>query len=68
MPANHRVVSALPYTYLDQTGAVVDGYKVHFTMTEFDETHFVLVPNLNPETVKREIAALIQDRKNIATD
>lgn len=67
MPADYTVISTQPYTYLDATGQVVDGYRVFFTITEFDETHFVQVPNLNPATVSKAVKALVADRKSIQT-
>ena len=67
MPNDYTVISTQPYTYLDETGQVVDGYKVFFTITEFDETHFVLVRSLTPAVVKKAVEALVADRKNIST-
>lgn len=67
MANDHRVISTQPYTYLDETGAVVDGYRVFFNITEFDETHFVNVPTLNPVLVQKAIKAVIEDRNTIAT-
>jgi len=67
MPNDYAVISTQPYTYLDETGQVVDGYKVFFNITEFDETHFVLVKSLTPAVVAKAIKALVADRKNIAT-
>ena len=67
MANDHRVISTQPYTYLDETQAVVDGFRVFFNITEFDETHFVNVPTLNPALIQNAIKALIEDRKTIAT-
>jgi len=67
MADGYRTISTQPYTYLDETGQVVDGYKVFFNITEFDETHFVLVKSLTPAVVAKEIKALVADRKTIAT-
>ena len=67
MPNDYNVISTQPYTYLDETGQVVDGYKVFFNIPEFDETHFVLTRSLTPAVVAKAIKALVADRKNIST-
>ncbi len=67
MPNDYTVISTQPYTYLDDTGQVIDGFRVHFTITEFDEAHFVQVPNLSPGVVSKEVEALVKDRKSIST-
>lgn len=67
MPNDYTVISTQPYTYLDETSAVVDGHRVFFNITEFNETHFVNVPTLNPATVQAAISALVADRKSIST-
>ncbi len=67
MANEYSVISTQPYTYLDETGQVVDGFKVFFNVTEFDETHFVLVRSLAPALVTKAIKALVVDRKSIST-
>lgn len=67
MATDFRVVSTQKYHYQDDTNRLIDGYRVFFFLPAFDETHYVLVPTLNPETVKKAISAVIADRKNIAT-
>lgn len=67
MPNDYRVISTQPYTYLDETNNVVDGYRVFFNIVEFNETHFINVPTLNPSTIQNGIKALIADRKTIST-
>ena len=67
MPNDYTTISTQPYTYLDETGQVVDGFKVFFTITEFDETHFILVKSLTPAVVKKAIGELVADRKSIST-
>lgn len=66
MPNDYEVISTQPYTYLDETSQVVDGYRVFFNIPEFGETHFVQVPNLAPATVKKTVEALVTDRKSIS--
>jgi len=67
MPNDYNVISTQPYTYLDETGQVVYGFKVFFNVTEFDETHFVLVKSLTPAVVTKAVKGLVADRKNIST-
>lgn len=67
MANDYTVISTQPYTYLDTTGQVIDGFRVFFEIPAFEETHFVQVPNLNPATVDKAAQALVDDRKNIAT-
>ncbi len=67
MANDYTVISTQPYSYLDQTGQVVDGYRVYFDIPEFGETHFVQVPNLTPAVVSKAVQALVDDRKSIAT-
>ncbi len=67
MANDYTVLSTQPYSYLDTTGQVVDGYRVYFLIPEFAETHFVQVPSLAPATVGKAVQALVDDRKNIST-
>lgn len=67
MATDYRVTSTQSYHYQDETMRVVDGYRVFFYLLAYNETHYVLVPNLNPEAVKKAIAQVIADRKAIAT-
>ena len=67
MANDYNIISTQPYSYLDETNNVVDGYRVYFTITEFAESHFVNVPTLAPVTVQKEIQAVVKDRKSIST-
>lgn len=67
MAADYTITGTQPYTYLDQNGQVVAGFRVFFTLTTFNEAHFVLVPTLNPDIVKAEIAKLVKQRKDLST-
>ena len=67
MANDYALISTQPYTYLDETNQVVDGYRVYFNITEFDETHFVQVPNLSPAVVEKAVMSLVEDRKSIST-
>jgi len=66
MAAEYRVVSTQKYHYQDETSRVVDGYRVFFYLTAYDETHYVLVPNIGPDIVKKAILQVLADRKSIA--
>jgi hypothetical protein len=67
MAAEYRVVSTQKYHYQDETSRVVDGYRVFFYLTAYDETHYVLVPTLAPDVVRKAIAQVLKDRKELAT-
>lgn len=67
MAADYVVTGTQPYTYLDQNSQVINGFRVFFTLTAFNEAHFVLVPSLNPEVVKAAIVALAKQRKDLST-
>ncbi len=67
MAAEYIITGTQPYTYLDQNSQVVNGFRVFFTLTNFNEAHFVLVPSLNPEVVKGEIGKLVKQRKDLST-
>jgi hypothetical protein len=67
MAQEYQITATQPYTYLDVNGQVVNGFRVFFTLVAFNEAHFVLVPSLNPETVKAEIGKLVKQRKDIST-
>ena len=67
MAAEYSVTSTQPYHYQDETMRVVDGYRVFFYLPAYNETHYVLVSSLNPETVKKAITKVIADRKSLST-
>ena len=67
MANDYNIISTQPYSYLDETNNVVDGYRVYFNIPEFEESHFVNVPSLKPVTVQKAITALVKDRKSIST-
>jgi hypothetical protein len=66
MAQEYNVIATQPWTYLDKTGRVVNGYRVFVAFPKFDETHQVEVPTLAPEVVKRAIEEVLSQRKNIA--
>ncbi len=63
MAQDYSILSTQPYTYLDKTGSVIQGYRVNFEIYGYGETHFVLVPTLAKPTVEAAITAVINDRK-----
>jgi hypothetical protein len=67
MAQDYVITGTQPYTYLDQNSQVVNGFRVFFSLTAFNEAHFVLVPSLNPEVVKTEIGKLVKQRKDLST-
>jgi hypothetical protein len=67
MAQDYVITGTQPYTYLDVNGQVVNGFRVFFSLTAFNEAHFIMVPSLNPETVKTEIGKLVKQRKDLST-
>ena len=55
-----------PTVYLDQTGAAVNGFKVTVYLSQFDETHFINVPSLDPAVVTAEADKLEKNRAALA--
>lgn len=67
MSADFSIVSTQKYTYQDETNRLIDGFRVYYFLPAYHETHYILVPTLNPEAVKAAIAKVVADRKNLAT-
>ena len=67
MSADFTVTSTQPWTYQDTRGQLVEGYKVWFYLPAFGETHFLMLPNLNPDLVRKAITELVNQRKNLST-
>ena len=63
MAAEYTILGTQPYTYQDRTRQIVNGYRVDFVITAYDETHYVLVPTLTKATVDQAISTVIADRK-----
>jgi hypothetical protein len=66
MAADFDVISTQPYTYLDQSGSVVNGYKVTFSLKAVNEVHFIFTPNLIPDVVKAEIMKVVSQRNALS--
>jgi len=65
--ADYSVTQTVPTVFLDKRGVAVNGWKVYFILTEFDEIHEVSVASLNPEVVKRAIEDVLANRKALAS-
>lgn len=66
MGALYTIARTLPETYLDNAGQPVRGFRVDFTMTEYDEGHSLNVPKIDAAEIDRRIKAAIADRKKLA--
>lgn len=66
MAQDYKVTATQPFTYLDSLNQIVNGFRVFVTLTQFDEVHQVMVPNLNPETVKSAVQTLVTNRKALS--
>ena len=66
MATDYVVNTTQPYTYIDQANRLVNGYKVTFAITAYNEVHNVTVPSLNPDVVGAAIKAIVEQRKKLA--
>lgn len=67
MEANQiRVVATQPYTYLDEIGQAVNGYKIVFEMIPFAEQHILYAKSLNPAVVNPLMQKMLAERKLLA--
>jgi hypothetical protein len=67
MVDKYVITGTQPYTYLDGTRSVVEGFRVFFHLPAFDEAHYVQVPSLNKDTVKNAIEARVKQREDLST-
>lgn len=65
--AEYSVLGTQSQSYINEAGQVVKGYRVTFRLNAFREVHYLDVPNLSQDTVKRAIEAMLADRKNLST-
>jgi hypothetical protein len=66
MNNEYTVLGTQSYTYLDPMGRVVDGFKVFLKLYNYGETHYILVPDLNPTSISKAANELVENRKKIA--
>jgi hypothetical protein len=66
MGALYTVTGTTPEVYIDNSGQAINGFRVSFTIHEFDEGHFLNVPKQDPVEIDRRIKGLIADRKKLA--
>ena len=67
MAADYKITTVQPYTYLDQAGMGVQGFRVFFEVLEFGEVAFIHVPRMDNQLIKTEIEAYVAKRKKLAT-
>jgi hypothetical protein len=67
MAADYTVTQTQPWTYQNPQGQLVEGYKIWFFLPAFGETHFLFMPNLNPDVVKKAIVEFVAQRKSLST-
>lgn len=60
------VTGTVPTVYLDRSGNAIQGYKVYFYIAEFDETHTVQLPSLDPKQVENALTKVYNDRVALA--
>jgi hypothetical protein len=66
MANEYKVTASQPWTYLDEMGRVVNGFRVYFEIISLRENFTVDVPTLDPVTVKAKVEALVKQRLDLA--
>lgn len=66
MATEFTVLATQPWTYLDPTNRVVNGFRVFFKIVQFDEVHEALVPSLAPDVVKAALTKIVKDRTDLS--
>ena len=61
--SRYIVQRTAPTVYLSPTGQAVNGFQVTLYVPEFDETHFLTVPDLKAATVKSAADELVHQRE-----
>lgn len=62
----YKIEKTSPHTYLDNQGNVVNGTKVDFLLTEYNEYHSINVPTFDALIIKAHIEALLEQRDLLA--
>lgn len=60
------ITSSQPFTYVDDNGVVVNGYRVFINLTKYQEPHYILVKSLDPGVVKSAVELLVKNRDALA--
>jgi hypothetical protein len=64
--ADYIIEHTQPTVYADNKGSAVSGFAVTVTFPDFDETHIVNVPKLDPAAVKLTVEELLAQRRALA--
>jgi len=62
----YRIEHTQPTIYIDNRGQAINGYLVYVYLPEYDESHELRVPKLDPAVVKAAAEQLLANRKAIA--
>ena len=65
--ADYIIEHTQPTVYTDNKGSAVTGFAVSVTFPEFDETHQINVPKLDPSVVKAAVETLLEQRRALAS-
>jgi len=66
MATDYKVSTTQPYTYQTPEGRLINGYRVYFVITEFNETFYVDVPQMDPTTIAKAIDPIVKGRKALS--
>lgn len=67
MTQRYTIEKTASTTYLDNRNNAIKGYTVFVQLLDYDEFHEINVPNLNENTVKKEIDKLLANRDKLAS-
>ena len=62
----YTILDTQPTVYQDQVRGIVNGVLVRFRMDAYNEVHEVRVPEMNVQTVKKAIEAIVTQRDELA--
>lgn len=66
MATSYTINNTEPWTYLDGLRNPVNGYRVTFNLTQYNETHSVNVKTLAAQEVGKAIAEVVAQRDALA--
>ena len=61
----YQVIRTQSVVYLDEVGEPRQGFRVDVLLSEWNEAHFIYVPELDPELIDRKVKRLVDLRKKL---
>jgi hypothetical protein len=66
MMGKYKILSTSDVIVQDSTGSWVNGKRVYFELTDYEETHFADVSSLKESVVKAALDKVVQQRDAVA--